>query len=78
MHMKPALTALALTVFAGAGLAQTVATAPVPAATSDLSLRGLISWDAKNVFRGIERSDRDGLIQSLVTLDYSAPGLSGV
>ena len=78
MHMKPALTALALTVFAGAGLAQTVAPAPVPAATSDLSLRGLISWDAKNVFRGIERSDRDGLIQSLVTLDYSAPGLSGV
>ena len=76
--MKPVLTALALTVFAGAGAAQDAPPAPVPAATSDLSLRGLVSWDGKNVFRGIERSDRDGLIQTLVTLDYSAPGLSGL
>ncbi|MBM3867602.1 MAG: hypothetical protein FJ384_01550 [Verrucomicrobia bacterium] len=79
--MRHAFTALALAAFVAGGHAQeasAVAPAPVPAATSDLSLRGLISWDAKNVFRGIERSDRDGLIQSLVTLDYSAPGLSGV
>lgn len=79
--MKHAFTALALAVFVAGGHAQeasAVAPAPVPAATSDLSLRALVSWDAKNVFRGIERSDRDGLVQSLVTLDYSAPGLSGL
>jgi hypothetical protein len=79
--MKHAFTALALAVFVAGGHAQEAAAAapaPVPAATSDLRLCAQVSWDGKNVFRGIERSDRDGLVQSLVTLDYSAPGLSGL
>jgi hypothetical protein len=86
--MKHALTALALAVSAVGVDAQNAsltvvpaaapAPAPVPASTSDLSLRGMISWDAKNVFRGIERSDREGLVQTAVTLDYAAPGLAGV
>ena len=79
--MKNAFTALALAVFVAGGHAQEAAAAapaPVPAATSDLSLRGAVAWQGKNVFRGIERSDSQGLIQTSVTLDYSAPGLSGV
>ena len=79
--MKHAFTALALAVFVVGGHAQEAAAAapaPVPAATSDLRLCALVSWDGKNVFRGIERSDRDGLVQSLVTLADSAPGLSGL
>lgn len=78
--MKHALTALALSFTAVGVDAQNVAPAPapVPAATSDLSLRGSVSWEGKNVFRGVERSDRQGLIQTSVTLDYSAPGLSGL
>ena len=78
--MKHSLTALALAVFFAGGHAQEAAPAPAPvsASTQDLSLRGAIAWQAKNVFRGIERSDTDGLIQTSVTLDYSAPGLSGV
>lgn len=79
--MRHAFTALALAAFVAGGHAQeasAVAPAPVPAATSDLSLRGAVSWQGKNVFRGIERSDTQGLIQTSVTLDYSAPGLSGV
>lgn len=78
--MKNSLTALALAVFVAGGHAQEAAPAPAPvsASTQDLSLRGAIAWQAKNVFRGIERSDTQGLIQTSVTLDYSAPGLSGV
>ena len=78
--MKNTFTALALAVFVAGGHAQEAAPAPAPvsASTQDLSLRGAIAWQAKNVFRGIERSDTDGLIQTSVTLDYSAPGLSGV
>jgi hypothetical protein len=82
--MKHALTALALSFLAvgvdaqNAAPAGAPAPAPVPAATSDLSLRGSIAWEGKNVFRGIERSDSQGLIQTSVTLDYSAPGLSGL
>ena len=78
--MRHAFTALALAAFVATGHAQeaVAAPAPVPAATSDLSLRGAVAWQGKNVFRGIERSDRQGLIQTSVTLDYSAPGLSGV
>ena len=82
--MKHAFTALALAVFVAGGHAQEAsasapaAPAPVAASTQDLSLRGAIAWQGKNVFRGIERSDSQGLIQTSVTLDYSAPGLSGV
>jgi len=78
--MKNAFTALALASVVAGGHAQEAASAPAPvsASTQNLSLRGAIAWQAKNVFRGIERSDTDGLIQSAVTLDYSAPGLSGV
>ena len=78
--MKNTFTALALASFVAGGHAQEAAAAPAPvsASTQNLSLRGAIAWQAKNVFRGIERSDTDGLIQSAVTLDYSAPGLSGV
>jgi hypothetical protein len=75
--MKHALTALALSVFVAGVHAQNAAPAPVAASTTDLSLRGSVSWNAKNVFRGIERSSQDGLIQTAVTLDYSLPGLSG-
>lgn len=78
--MKNAFTALALAVFVAGGHAQEAAPAPAPvaASTQDLSLRSAVAWEGKNVFRGIERSDTDGLIQTSVTLDYSAPGLSGV
>ena len=82
--MKHAFTALALAVFVAGGHAQEAsasapaAPAPVSASTQDLSLRGAVAWQGKNVFRGIERSDSQGLIQTSVTLDYSAPGLSGL
>ena len=75
--MKHALTALALSVFVAGVNAQSPAPAPVAASATDLSLRGSASWSGKNVFRGIERSSNDGLIQTAVTLDYSVPGLSG-
>lgn len=77
--MKHALSALALSVFVAGVNAQSPAPAPAPvaASTTDLSLRGSASWNGKNVFRGIERSSEDGLIQTAVTLDYSVPGLSG-
>ena len=75
--MKHVLTALALSVFVAGVNAQNPAPAPVAASTTDLSLRGSASWNAKNVFRGIERSDVDGLFQTAVTLDYNLPGLNG-
>ena len=75
--MKHVLTALALSVFVAGVNAQNPAPAPVAASTTDLSLRGSASWNGKNVFRGIERSDVDGLFQTAVTLDYSLPGLNG-
>ncbi len=75
--MKHALSVLALSVFAAGLSAQSPAPAPVAASTTDLSLRGSVSWNGKNVFRGIERSDTEGLVQAAVTLDYSVPGLSG-
>ena len=75
--MKHTLAALAISVFAAGANAQSAAPNPVPASPTDLSLRGSISWNGKNVFRGIERSDTDGLLQTAVTLDYSIPGLSG-
>ncbi|MEY4034060.1 MAG: hypothetical protein RL492_1254 [Verrucomicrobiota bacterium] len=76
--MKNTLTALALAVFtAGIAHAQT-APAPVAVPTSDISVSGRFSWDAKNVFRGKERSNSDGLIQSTVTVESAVPGYAGV
>lgn len=76
--MKNTLTALALAVFtAGIAHAQT-APAPVAVPTSDISVSGRFSWDAKNVFRGKERSNSDGLIQSTVTVESAIPGFAGV
>jgi hypothetical protein len=75
--MKHALTALALSVLVAGVNAQSPAPAPVAASSTDLSLRGSASWNGKNVFRGVERSDVDGLFQTAVTLDYSLPGLTG-
>ena len=75
--MKHALTAFALAVFVAGVNAQSPAPAPVAASTTDLSLRGSASWNGKNIFRGIERSDVDGLFQTAVTLDYNLPGFTG-
>ena len=78
--MKNTLTALALAVFtAGIAHAQT-APAPVAVAvpTSDISVSGRFSWEAKNVFRGKERSSADGLIQSTVSVESAVPGFAGV
>jgi hypothetical protein len=78
--MKNTLTALALAVFtAGTAHAQTAPTPVVVAApTSDISVSGRFSWEAKNVFRGKERSSTDGLIQSTVTVESGIPGFAGV
>lgn len=78
--MKHSLSVFALSVFVAGVNAQGAAPAPAPvaASTTDLSLRGSVSWDGKNVFRGIVRSSEDGLVQTAVTLDYSVPGLSGI
>ncbi|PHX58713.1 MAG: hypothetical protein CK522_02745 [Opitutia bacterium] len=76
--MKNTLTALALAVFtAGIAHAQT-APAPVAVPSSDISVSGRFSWEAKNVFRGKERSSTDGLIQSTVTVESAVPGFAGV
>jgi len=76
--MKNTLTALALAVFtAGIAHAQT-APAPVAVPTSDISVSGRFSWEAKNVFRGKERSSTNGLIQSTVTVESAIPGFAGV
>jgi len=76
--MKNTLTALALAVFtAGIAHAQTAPT-PVVVPTSDISVSGRFSWEAKNVFRGKERSSTDGLIQSTVSVESAVPGFAGV
>jgi hypothetical protein len=78
--MKNTITALALAVFtAGIAHAQT-APAPVAVAvpSSDISVSGRFSGEAKNVFRGKERSSADGLIQSTVTVESAVPGFAGV
>lgn len=76
--MKKTLTAIALATF-GAGLAPAQnAPAPVAAASNDFAARANISWSAKNVFRGKERSSDQGLVQSAVTLEYNVPGFSGI
>lgn len=75
--MKHALTALALSVFVAGVNAQNAAPAPVAVSATDLSVRGSVSWSSANVFRGIERTNTLGLVQTAITLDYSVPGLSG-
>lgn len=76
--MKNTLTALALAVFtAGIAHAQTAPT-PVVVPSSDISVSGRFSWEAKNVFRGKERSSTDGLIQSTVSVESAVPGFAGV
>ena len=76
--MKNTLTTLALAVFtAGIAHAQTAPT-PVVVPTSDISVSGRFSWEAKNVFRGKERSSTEGLIQSTVTVESAVPGYAGV
>lgn len=78
MNMKKTLTALALATF-GASLAPAQnAPAPVAAAANDFAARANISWSAKNVFRGKERSSDQGLVQAAVTLEYNVPGVSGI
>jgi len=77
--MKNTLTALALAVFtAGIAHAQTAPTPVVAAPTSDISVSGRFSWEAKNVFRGKERSSTAGLLQSTVTVESAIPGFAGV
>lgn len=77
--MKNTLTALALAVFtAGLAHAQTAPTPVVAVPTSDISVSGRFSWEAKNVFRGKERSSTDGLIQSTVNVESAIPGFAGV
>jgi uncharacterized membrane protein YuzA (DUF378 family) len=75
--MKHTLTALALAAFAAGASAQN-APAPVAAANTDIAVRGSVSWNGKNVFRGIDRSDSAGLVQSAVTIEYNIPGFTGV
>jgi hypothetical protein len=76
--MKNTLTALALAVFtAGIAHAQTAPTA-IAVPSSDISVSGRFSWEAKNVFRGKERSSTDGLIQSTVSVESAVPGFAGV
>ena len=76
--MKKILTALALATF-GASLAPAQnAPAPVAAAANDFAARANISWSAKNVFRGKERSSDQGLVQAAVTLEYNVPGASAI
>jgi uncharacterized membrane protein YuzA (DUF378 family) len=75
--MKHTLTALALAAFAAGASAQN-APAPVAAANTDIAVRGSVSWNGKNVFRGIDRSDTAGLVQSAVTIEYNIPGFTGV
>lgn len=76
--MKHTLTALALAGLTASAFAADAAPAPVAATASDLSVRGGISWSGKNVFRGKERSNSTGLIQSDITAEYNIPGFSGV
>lgn len=77
-NMKNVLSALALATFTtGLAPAQS-APAPVSAVANDFAARASISWSAKNVFRGKERSSEEGLVQSAVTLEYNVPGFSGI
>lgn len=77
--MKQTLSVLSLAVCAAASAQETSpAPAPIAAAATDISLRGSMAWNGKNVFRGIERSDTDGLVQSALTIDYSPPGSAGL
>ncbi len=74
-YMKYTLTALALASFSAGAYAQS---APAQVASSDLTVRGGISWSGSNVFRGVDRSNTTGLVQSDVTAEYNIPGFSGL
>ncbi len=75
---KPAITAFALAVCGGAYGQEPVKRLDSAQFTKDLSVRADVAWHAKNVFRGKERSDQDGLVQTRVGLEYFIPGLSGL
>lgn len=74
--MKKSLLALALA-FLGSGASAQNASSAAGSLPADLTMRGEISWDGKNVFRGKLRSSTDGLVQSALTLEYNVPGFSG-
>ncbi len=73
--MKYTLTALALATFSAGAYAQSAA-ATAPA--SDLTVRGGIAYSSSNVFRGVDRSNSVGLVQSDITIEYIVPGFSGL
>jgi hypothetical protein len=75
--MKHTLNALAFAAFAAGASAQN-APAPVAATNTDLAVRGSLSWNGANVFRGVERSNSTGLVQSAITIEYTIPGVTGV
>ncbi len=77
--MKSTLNVLALAVFStGCVYAQNTPTdAPSPVILSEVSVRGGISWSLKNVYRGKERSDGEGLFAAQVTLESSIPNKAG-
>ncbi len=75
---KSAITALALAVCGGASGQEAVKQIDSAQLAKDLSVRADISWQSKNVFRGKERSDVDGLFQTKVGLEYFGPGLNGI
>lgn len=75
---KPAITALALAVCGGASGQEAAKQLDSAQFAKDLSVRAEFSWQAKNVFRGKERSDEDGLIQNKIGIEYFVPGLSGL
>ena len=75
---KPAITALALAVCGGASGQEAAKTLDSAQFAKDLSVRADISWQAKNVFRGKERSDQDGLFQTKVGVEYFIPGVTGL
>ena len=75
---KPAITALALAVCGGASGQEPVKQLDSAQFAKDLSVRAEVGWQAKNVFRGKERSDEDGLFQTKVGVEYFVPGVSGL
>jgi len=75
---KPAITALALAVCGGASGQEPVKQLDSAQFAKDLSVRTEVGWQAKNVFRGKERSDEDGLFQTKVGVEYFVPGVSGL
>lgn len=75
---KPAITALAVAVCGGVSGQEPVKQLDSAQFAKDLSVRADVGWQAKNVFRGKERSDEDGLFQTKVGVEYFVPGVSGL